>query len=110
MQREAVFEGDDDKLYAPVRQLSEQDLALLPGCLYQTGWLKPGEPVFPCPRCNFVFCSNLRPPQCASCGLQAIQALPPPPPSEPAPLLPLLPANPPTTSPPVNDTSLASAV
>ncbi len=62
---------DSDKLYAPVTKLSDEAVAKVPACLYETGWLKEGEDVYPCPRCDFLFNSLASPPKCANCGLQA---------------------------------------
>ncbi len=80
---------DSDKLYAPVTKLSDEAVAKVPACLYETGWLKEGEDVYPCPRCDFLFNSLASPPKCANCGLQAVEEspsplllLPPPAPSE----------------------------
>jgi len=70
-------EEQPEKMYAPLRVLSAEEVATLPRCLYQTGWLKEGETVYPCPRCTFVFNSTSMPPKCANCGLQAIEAPPP---------------------------------
>lgn len=65
--------SDTDKLYAPVGKLSVEQIAQLPPCLYQVGWLREGEDVYPCPRCSFVFNSPETPPKCRNCGLQAVE-------------------------------------